>query len=256
MKRATGFFLVWILACVPLASAEDEVNDYQKAIQLFQEDRYDEAIEVLKRILQTEPNQAPVYNLLGLIYLRQGESIQSAIGSFEQAIRNDPNYAEAYFNLASTYAGPANRPELAADNFKKTLQADPSYTRAYFGFGWFTLTERQDAFVAAEYFKKAIEAFPDFAEAYYGLGLAFVQMGKAPMALETISKLRDMGREDLAAFIEGAIRGESLDGKFDSEAEGFYEEYAPGAPQEIDAGQGAGSLTPGNDFLLLDSDRN
>jgi tetratricopeptide (TPR) repeat protein len=245
--------LLLILACAPSASAEGEMNDYQKAIQLFQEDRYDEAIEVLKRILKTEPNQAPIYNLLGLIYLRQGESVQSAIGSFEQAIRNDPNYAEAYFNLASTYAGPANRPELAADNFKKTLEADPNYTKAHFGLGWFTLTEKQDPVTAAEHFKKAIEAFPDFDEAYYGLGLAYVQMGKAPMALETVSKLRDIGREDLAAYLEGAMRGESLDGKFDAETEGAYEEYPPGPPQEIDAGSGA--LPPSNDFLLLDSEQ-
>lgn len=235
--------------------AGTEMNDYQKAVNFFQEERYNEAIEVLQRILKADPNQAPVYNLLGLIYLRQGESIQSAIGSFEQAIRIDPNYAEAYFNLASTFAGPGNRPELAAENFRKTLAADPNYTKAHFGLGWFTLTERQDPVEASEHFQKAIEAFPDFAEAYYGLGLSYVQMGKAPMALETVSRLRNMGREDLASYLEVAIRGETLEASPGGESGGMPVETNQGFSGGMDPVLGAGQAPASEDFLLLDSDK-
>jgi tetratricopeptide (TPR) repeat protein len=238
-----------------LSFAEAEMNDYQKAVKFFQEEQYNESIEVLQRILKNDPNQAPVYNLLGLIYLRQGESIQSAIGSFQQAIRTDPNYAEAYFNLASTYAGPGNRPELAAENFKKTLEADPNYTKAHFGLGWFTLTEKQDPTEAAEHFKKAIESFPDFGEAYYGLGLSYVQMGKAPMALETVSQLRTMGREDLASYLETAVRGEALEGRFGDESGAAPQEGNPGPSREMDLDQGAGLAPSNEDFLLLDTDK-
>ena len=231
------------------------MNDYQKAVKLFQEEQYNEAIDVLQRILRNDPNQAPVYNLLGLIYLRQGESIQSAIGSFEQAIRTDPNYAEAYFNLASTYAGPGNRPALAAENFKKTLEADPNYTKAHFGLGWFTLTETQDPTEAVKHFNKAIESFPDFAEAYYGLGLSYVQMGKAPMALETVSQLRNMGREDLATYLETAIRGETLEGKFDGDSGMALGEGDQGPTREMNLAQGGGPTPASEDFLLLDSER-
>jgi len=253
--KCTLWFLLLVLSFCGPSFAEAEINDYQKAVKFFQEERYNEAIDVLQRILKNDPNQAPVYNLLGLIYLKQGESIQSAIGSFEQAIWTDPNYAEAYFNLASTYAGPANRPELAAENFKKTLEADPSYTKAHFGLGWFTLTEKQDAVAASEHFKKAIESFPDFAEAYYGLGLSYVQMGKAPMALETVSQLRNMGREDLASYLEVAIRGETLEEKFDNETENMPGEVDQGLSKEPNFSQGAGQPSPNEDFSLLGSDR-
>ncbi|MEI7750949.1 MAG: tetratricopeptide repeat protein [Candidatus Omnitrophota bacterium] len=254
MKWA-AWLLLLIFPLSGLVFAQDEMNDYQKAVKFFQEEQYNESIEVLQRILRSDPNQAPVYNLLGLIYLRQGESVQSAIGSFEQAIRTDPNYAEAYFNLASTYAGPGNQPERAAENFKKTLEVDPNYIKAHFGLGWFTLTEKQDPIEAAKHFQKAIESFPDFAEAYYGLGLSYVQMGKAPMALETVSQLRNMGREDLASYLETAVRGEAVDGNFSGDTGTSPSQSDQGPAREMTVAQGAGQALMNEDFSLLDSDR-
>ncbi|OQA51108.1 MAG: lipoprotein NlpI [Candidatus Omnitrophica bacterium ADurb.Bin292] len=203
------FALVVLFSClfVPFAFSGISRDDYQRVMNLFEEGQYNESIAILKSSLDQDPNQAVLYNLLGMIYLKQGESIASAIGSFEEAIRIDPDYADAYFNLASTYASSANRPELAADYFKKTLEADPKYVRAYFGLGWFVLTTQEKPEEASEYFKKAVEYFPDFSEAYYGLGLSYIQMGKAPLALESISKVRAMGREDLAYYLETILRG-------------------------------------------------
>ena len=205
--RALVFFAAFCLICCHASFAKITRDDYQQAIDLIEHEQFDESIALLKESLDKDPNQALVYNLIGLIYLKQNESIQSALGSFEQAIRIDPNFAEAYFNLASTYAGAANRPELAAEYFKKTLEVDPRFVKAYFGLGWFTLTTLEKPDQAAEYFQKAIDAYPDFSEAYYGLGLSYIQIGKAPLALQSISKLRTMGREDLASYLESVLRG-------------------------------------------------
>lgn len=205
--RIWGIFFVFFIVPVLSVFALVNTKDYQKAAQLVQEEKYDEAIEVLKKSLDENPDQATAYNLLGLIYLKQNESVASAIGSFEQAIRLDPAYADAYFNLASTFAGAGNRPKLAAQYFRKTLEVDPSYQKAYFGLGWFTLTSLEDPEKALEYFQKAVEYFPNFGEAQYGVGLCYVQMNKAPMALQAVSQLRKAGREDLASFLESVIRG-------------------------------------------------
>ena len=205
---------------VPVSFARISQADYQHAVDLFNQEQFDEAIAMLKISLDADPNQAMIYNLLGMIYLKQNESIASAIGSFEQALRIDPNYADVYFNLASTYAGQANRPELAAEYFKKTLEVDPKYVKAYFGLGWFTLTTQEDPAKAAEYFQKAIDYFPNFSEAYYGLGLSYIQMGKAPMALQSVSQLRALGREDLASYLESVLRGGKPSEMLQEEANG------------------------------------
>ncbi len=205
--KVLAFLTVLCLVCCHPSFAKITRDDYQRAMALFDQKQFDESIAILKASLDEDPDQASIYNLIGLVYLKQNESIPSAIGSFEQALRIDPNFAEAYFNLASTYAGAANRPELAAEYFKKTLEVDPRYVKAYFGLGWFTLTNLEKPEKAAEYFQKAIDYFPNFAEAYYGLGLSYIQMGKAPLALQSVSQIRTLGREDLASYLESVLRG-------------------------------------------------
>lgn len=234
----TVFFLLFLLSwgAVPLSFAKISRSDYEKALAFANQEQYDEAIEVLQASLKADPDQALIYNLLGMIYLRQNESVQSAIGSFQEAIRLDPNMAEAYFNLASTYAGGANRPDLAAVYFKKTLEVDPRYVKAYFGLGWFTLTAEEKPEEAAAYFQKAIHFFPDFAEAYYGLGLSHIQMGKSPLALQAVSQLRGLGREDLAAYLEAVLRG------------GKVSEMVP--PEAVKADEPAKEVAPGTDPAL------
>ncbi len=233
MKIVVSLLLLLSWVAVPLSFAKISRADYEKALAFANQEQYDEAIEVLQASLESDPGQALIYNLLGMIYLRQNESVQSAIGSFQEAIRLDPNMAEAYFNLASTYAGGANRPDLAAVYFKKTLAIDPRYVKAYFGLGWFTLTAEEKPEEAAAYFEKAIHFFPDFAEAYYGLGLSHIQMGKSPMALQAISQLRSLGREDLAAYLEAVLRG------------GRVSEMVP--PEEVKADEPSKDIAPGTD---------
>ena len=229
------FFLTLFLSlCCEPSFAKITRDEYQHAIDLVSQEQFDEAIAALKTSLDTDPGQAPIYNLLGMIYLQQNESVQSAIGSFEEALRIDPGFVDAYFNLASLYAGAANRPELAAEYFKKTLAIDPKYVKAYFGLGWFTLTTQEKPDEAAEYFKKAIANFPNFAEAHYGLGLSYIQMGKAPLALQSVSHIRALGREDLAAYLESVLRGGKVSEIMQKEVKNEPDlEDAPLVSQEI-----------------------
>lgn len=203
------FFLVFIF-CLTLTGnsfARITEEEYKQVISYLEQGMYSEGIDAIQSSLKTDPDQATLYNLLGMIYLKQNESIQSAIGSFEEAIRLNPTFTEAYFNLASVYSGPANRPELAAVYLKKTLELNPNYTQAYFGLGWLSLMTDENPYKAEEYFEKVIEQFPNLAEAYQGLGLSYIQMRKPERVLEIVSKLRELGREDQAASLESILRG-------------------------------------------------
>ncbi len=212
---------IWIFLALLLAAPGDAKSDdpgssakdhYQEGIAHMQAGEYDDAIESFQHIIESNPS-APVYNLLGLTYMKQNKSIESAIGSFKQAIRTDPKYAEAYFNLATTYATQGHDSKLAAEYFQKTVDIDPNYTKAYFGLGWFSLTEKYDAGTALEYFEKTIKANPDFAEAHYGQGLSYIQLGKSHMALAAISMLHSLRRDDLASTLEKIINKETTSAK-------------------------------------------
>ncbi len=197
---------LWSFLAGP-ARAEEKKSHLKAGVEFLNNGDYDASIENFqKAFADGDKNHAQIYNLLGLAYLKQGKSVKSAIGSFEEALKIDPGYAEVYFNLATAYAGPAANPALAAEYFNKTLEIDPHYSKAYFGLGWFTLMEKKDPVKSLEYFKKTIVIHPDFAEAHYAMGLAQIQMGEAPLALASISTLRGLNRNDLAASLEEALR--------------------------------------------------
>ncbi len=191
------------------AAPVDSSSNYEKAVSFLKEDQYDSAIEFFQKALQEDhgpAEQARIYNLIGLAYLKQGVSTSSAVGSFEQAIKLDPQFAEAYFNIASAYAGNNAQTEKAAEYFQKTIEIDPHFFKAYFGLGWFTLMQKDDPAKAAEYFQKTLDQYPEFAEAYYGMGLAYIRTHKPHMALGAVSQLRGLKRDDLAAVLEQAIK--------------------------------------------------
>ena len=207
--RAAGLVLLFTIFLSSPAWAEEKKGHLEAGVEAYNTGDYDAAIENFQKAFVENPEDpAQIYNLLGLAYFKQDKSIKSAIGSFEEALKINPKYAEAYFNLATAYAGPAADPSLAAEYFQKTIEVDPHYSKAYFGLGWFTLTEKHDPAKSAEYFKKTLELFPDFAEAHYALGLAEIQMGEAPLALASVSQLRTLNRQDLAALLEATLRHE------------------------------------------------
>lgn len=209
MKTFFGIIILIGLFAGMAWAEENQKSDFELGKEHYERGEYDLAIDAFQRYLPQADDPAAIYNLLGLTYLKQNQSVESAIGSFQQAVKFNPNFADAYFNLATAYAN--TDPALAAEYFQKTITVDPNYSKAYFGLGWFTLTEKMDPAKALELFDKSIEQFPDFAEAYYGKGLAYVQLGKREMALEPISHLREIHREDLATLVELAVRGESVE---------------------------------------------
>ncbi len=205
-------FLGLLLVLTPAWAAEDSiesrVSNYEKAVSFFSKDQFDLAIEFFEKALQDDHGpsaQARIYNLIGLSYLKQGVSISSAVGSFEQAIKLDPRFAEAYFNIASAYAGNNSDPAKAVEYFQKTVEIDPHFFKAYFGLGWFTLMQKDDPAKAIDYFQKTLDQYPEFGEALYGIGLAYIRTHKPHMALGSVTKLRDLKRDDLATALERAI---------------------------------------------------
>ena len=73
-----------------------------KAMLLFKERKYKECIDAFSSVLETEPDNADVYNNMGVAY--------SCVSDFEhaktcltKAIELDPQLAQAYINLSDLY---------------------------------------------------------------------------------------------------------------------------------------------------------
>ena len=86
--------------------------------------RYDEAIEVLKRGCEEDDEREDLHNLLGFCYFKK-EDYQTAITYFERAVHLNPASAMDYANLGVNHNRLGNREE-AIRFFTLALTLDPS----------------------------------------------------------------------------------------------------------------------------------
>jgi len=86
--------------------------------------RFDEAIREFQEALQGKPNDAQIYNDLGVALLEKGD-LNRSLDSFNQALKLDPNSLEALFNRALTYEKLSRIDEAKAD-WNEYLKRDPS----------------------------------------------------------------------------------------------------------------------------------
>jgi YaiO family outer membrane protein len=104
VKRRGGCALLavcTILASVAWQEARAQTLDelYALAVKARQEQRFDEAAELLKRALVLKPDNADALVQLGFTELGRGE-LSAARQAFSKALSLAPNYADAKFGLA------------------------------------------------------------------------------------------------------------------------------------------------------------
>ncbi|MFZ5801757.1 MAG: tetratricopeptide repeat protein [Candidatus Omnitrophota bacterium] len=183
---------------------------YEEGMHRMEIGQYDEAIEAFNQMKKIDPSFAPAYNFEGVAHMRKRTESTDAILAFEKAIAINPGYVEPYLNLGTLYMEADGEYEQAAEYYQKAIEIDPKNGRAYFGLGWIELTDRHRPEIAEGFFRKVTEIHPDFPEGFYGLGLAYLELKKPEMTLEPISRLRALGREEMALQIENLLRQNGL----------------------------------------------
>ena len=73
-------------------------RDLQKAIDLHQTGKLQQAELIYQQILQTHPQHSTALHLLGVIAY-QSENLAMAVGLIEQATKIDPNQSSGFFSL-------------------------------------------------------------------------------------------------------------------------------------------------------------
>jgi Flp pilus assembly protein TadD len=89
----------------------------------FSQGKYDEALELLSRSAQIDPDNAETQNYLGIVLSHKGLRA-AAETALRKAVQLSPGYASAHHNLAVIYASqqPPSR-ELARWHYKKALDS-------------------------------------------------------------------------------------------------------------------------------------
>ena len=99
-----------------------------EAENFYKTNKIDNAIEIYKKAIAIEPDNAIAYNFMGICYLKKRDA-RNAFFSFLSAIHNDPNNYEYHFNLASLFAMTGHYEESRIE-LEKTLKLNPDFDNA------------------------------------------------------------------------------------------------------------------------------
>ena len=184
-----------------------------KAYEFHNTGKLTDARNLYLEILNEEPQNAQVWDLLGVLYYQVKDYTQSetcikkaieispriyyienlarlyrdmgncetAISLYEDLVKANPTY-ENYFNLAMSYKSNLNW-QKAKDAYYKALEVNPQGYESYFNLAYLAMNDN-DPDEAVRCYKKALEINPDDWESMYFLSLALMQTKDYEKGLE------------------------------------------------------------------------
>jgi tetratricopeptide (TPR) repeat protein/2-polyprenyl-3-methyl-5-hydroxy-6-metoxy-1,4-benzoquinol methylase len=142
--------------------------------------RLPEAESIYQRILQADPNQHVVIQLLGVIAHQLGKD-DVAVELITRALALKPDYAEAHNNLGITFKQ-LGRLEEARKSYRKAVEIKPDYAQAHNNLGA-VLMDMGKLDKAAASYHQALVLKPDYVEAHLNLGNLLKKSGKLEQAV-------------------------------------------------------------------------
>jgi tetratricopeptide (TPR) repeat protein len=135
----------------------------QKAMDLQNNGALNEAESIYLNMLQAMPENADIWNLLGLVAQSKGNLLR-AVDCFLSAIKYSPKpFGMHYFNLALSYKG-LDKPSEALEAFNRAVQLSPDVKEGWNYLG--ILQEEMEKHTdAVKSFCKALEIDDNYMEA-------------------------------------------------------------------------------------------
>ncbi len=144
-------------------------------LALLQARRLPEAKALAEALCRERPQDAEVWQLLGVVQGSLGE-LQAAEGCFRKAIEFRPEFGEAHYNLAGLLEA-QGRLEEAAESYRATLKLNPHHVLTHQRLG--NLLARQGRYAEAEgEYREVVRLKPHDAEAHYDLANTMYRLGK------------------------------------------------------------------------------
>lgn len=196
----------------------DYYSFFNKAGQLSDEGRYQEAEQFYRKSLELKPDYANSHKRLGYL-LAQMKRMDEAQKEWESALTLDPKDHLLHLNLGSLYLD-EKKYDRARAEFEAAIKYDKKCAPAITGLGLIALTQgNRDA--ALKHFKSAVETDPSFEEGYCRIGYLLLENGQNKDAEAQFRKAYDLNAKNFEANLGIAHVLERTDGKA-TEAIQFY----------------------------------
>jgi tetratricopeptide (TPR) repeat protein len=204
----------------------------------------DNALDICQQALAANPEEADVYNALGIIYGRLGQ-YDEAVAAFEEAIRLEPEHNWAHNNLGSTYISMEQFDESVVE-LTEAVRITPDNAKAHYNLGL--------AYAKSEQYEQAIPAYqealrydPSVVTAYIELGIVYTRLGQPEDAIANFETYLELAPDaDNREAVEAEIARLNAAGSLDegialveagdwAGAVAFYDEIIAANPDMADA---------------------
>jgi tetratricopeptide (TPR) repeat protein len=183
---------------------DDLKEELQKGNDLFDQEKYEEAIKSYQIIITKIPETYILYRNIGNCYF-QMENYEMAEEFYLKVLEKEPDDTESIIGIGNTYANRGQN-EKALEWYNKIEFDKISDSMVLYNIGSNLYTQGQHQ-EALKYYRKAVELKGDFQDALYQLGLVNLTLGNSQEAIDVFQEYlkydSESGRADqVRNFIE------------------------------------------------------
>lgn len=158
----------------------------EKAMNLFKEKKYKECIDAFSSVLETEPDNADVYNNMGVAYSCEGD-FEHAEKAYVRAIELDPELAQAYINLSDLYYKSGDLASAVGTLQRGSYELQDNLAIAHLLARVYIEDQRWDD--AIEELERVLDGEPENYDAYYDLGHVYFELGDYETAIDNFENV-------------------------------------------------------------------
>src|ERR1700691_664537 len=179
-----------------LPDPKDRLHIYDlisDAMSDSQHGSYNDSVDKLGQVLETEPNSVPAHYLQGLNYYHLKES-QKAVDEFRRVLELSPDYALAVYNLGLAYIR-NNQMDEAITTLQRALALDSTNFAAAYNLGAAYLRKKMVPEAVAA-FQQSLRLSDDYAPSHLGLGEVLLYQGRVDEAIVQLQKAAELTPQD------------------------------------------------------------
>jgi len=172
--------------------AKQAEADFKKATEKIQQEDFDAAIEILKRMVTDNPRDANAFYLLGIAYMKK-QTYPEAIKALTKVTELTPPFAGSFHQLGLCYQQ-QNEKERALQYFEKALERKPDSVDSLYNAG-LILFELNRIPEALTHFEKALELSPDDPEFLEMAGRCYIHQGDYAKVIDYLRKAKGLSTD-------------------------------------------------------------
>lgn len=176
---------------------EDARVYFYKGWYLTNSGENDSSIIYLKKAIELDQSYAPVHNLLGYAYIRNGDDNDLGEKEFKEYIRLAPKRPNPYDSYAE-FLLMQGRYDESIENYNKALQINPEFVTAMVGIGN-NYIFKKDYDKAREFYQESYDKSFNIAQKIQALwwkGISYIHAGNIVDATNTFDELSKLAFEN------------------------------------------------------------